>query len=229
MFRQDCTCPALLVSNLLSTCTGLSPISARLSFLFQFLQLWHWPSPRSLATTSGVSVDVLSSGYLDVSVLWVCSDTLCIHVWSGRSQGFPHSEILGSKLVRSSPSLSQRTTSFIASQHQGIHKMLLSRLMLSLPMSIRVFRPVRQTGRTDIRSKKDLYVLDLPAAVRSSATAMSVSHAPDSPLTVLSTHGRPRATQANPFFTMSISKTHTQDRAAKLVSGGPRRPDAGSK
>ena len=32
----------------------------------------HWPGPRSLATTSGVSVDVLSSRYLDVSVPWVC-------------------------------------------------------------------------------------------------------------------------------------------------------------
>src|SRR5271155_6259117 len=30
--------------------------------------MYHWPGPRSLATTSGVSVDVLSSGYLDVSV-----------------------------------------------------------------------------------------------------------------------------------------------------------------
>ena len=28
----------------------------------------HWPGPRSLATTNGVSLDVLSSGYLDVSV-----------------------------------------------------------------------------------------------------------------------------------------------------------------
>ncbi len=28
----------------------------------------HWPDPRSLATTNGVLVDVLSSGYLDVSV-----------------------------------------------------------------------------------------------------------------------------------------------------------------
>jgi hypothetical protein len=26
-------------------------------------QDYHWPGPRSLATTSGVSVDVLSSGY----------------------------------------------------------------------------------------------------------------------------------------------------------------------
>lgn len=31
----------------------------------------HWPGPRSLATTSGVSFDVLSSRYLDVSVPWV--------------------------------------------------------------------------------------------------------------------------------------------------------------
>jgi hypothetical protein len=37
------------------------------------LSLIHdWPGPRSLATTSGVSVDVLSSRYLDVSVPWVC-------------------------------------------------------------------------------------------------------------------------------------------------------------
>ena len=27
-----------------------------------------WPPPRSLATTSGISVDVFSSSYLDVSV-----------------------------------------------------------------------------------------------------------------------------------------------------------------
>ena len=32
----------------------------------------HWPGPRSLATTNGVSVDVLSSSYLDISVHWVC-------------------------------------------------------------------------------------------------------------------------------------------------------------
>ena len=30
-----------------------------------------WAGPRSLATTSGVSIDFLSSGYLDVSVPWV--------------------------------------------------------------------------------------------------------------------------------------------------------------
>jgi hypothetical protein len=37
-----------------------------------------WASPRSLATTRGVSVDFRSSGYLDVSVLPVSSRRLCI-------------------------------------------------------------------------------------------------------------------------------------------------------
>ena len=63
-----------------TTHTGLSPAPARLSRRFWFFLDRHWPGPRSLATTSGVSVDVLSSGYLDVSVprvrladLWIQS------------------------------------------------------------------------------------------------------------------------------------------------------------
>src|ERR1700757_2308154 len=47
---------------------GLSPSLADLSRSFSLSKQGHWPGPRSLATTSGVSVDVLSSGYLDVSV-----------------------------------------------------------------------------------------------------------------------------------------------------------------
>ena len=38
-----------------------------------------WALPRSLAATDGISVDFLSSGYLDVSVPRVPSHTLCIH------------------------------------------------------------------------------------------------------------------------------------------------------
>ena len=68
MFRQDFTCPALLESNMSFVCTGLSPTTAQLSRPFRFILYRHWPGPRSLATTNGVSVDVLSSGYLDVSV-----------------------------------------------------------------------------------------------------------------------------------------------------------------
>jgi hypothetical protein len=68
MFRQGFTCPALLESSSILTRTGLSPAEARLSRRFRLLSMRHWPGPRSLATTNGVSVDVLSSGYLDVSV-----------------------------------------------------------------------------------------------------------------------------------------------------------------
>ena len=67
-------------TNLLSTRTGLSPTMARFSKRFRFLQIGHWPGPRSLATTNGVSVDVLSSGYLDVSVHRVCFIILFIQI-----------------------------------------------------------------------------------------------------------------------------------------------------
>ena len=87
----------------LSTCTGLSPAMAQLSRRFQFLLQGHWPSPRSLATTSGVSIDVLSSGYLDVSVRRVRLLHLCIQYRIPQSGGFPHSDIHGSKVTPTSP------------------------------------------------------------------------------------------------------------------------------
>ena len=60
------------------THTGLSPALALLSRRFCLSNDSHWPGPRSLATTSGVSVDVLSYGYLDVSVPRVPFLPLCI-------------------------------------------------------------------------------------------------------------------------------------------------------
>ena len=42
---------------------GLSPAMADLSRSFAFMSQKHWPGPGSLATTTGVSVDVLSYGY----------------------------------------------------------------------------------------------------------------------------------------------------------------------
>jgi hypothetical protein len=118
------------------TCTGLSPAMAQHSRWFQLSSMKHWPSPRSLATTSGVSVDVLSSRYLDVSVPWVRlkppilfgSLIPSLDNWKSKTSrlglkhccsnpkirdlgvpaiegGFPHSEIRGSKLLRSSPRL----------------------------------------------------------------------------------------------------------------------------
>ena len=66
-----------------------------------------WPPPRSLATTCGISVDVFSSPYLDVSVQAVPSVRLWIHrtVTEYCSAGLPHSVICGSKLMCSSPQL----------------------------------------------------------------------------------------------------------------------------
>jgi hypothetical protein len=61
IFRQDCTCPALLDTSLRASHTGLSPISP--SFPAGSAHPSGSAGPRSLATTSGVSVDFLSSGY----------------------------------------------------------------------------------------------------------------------------------------------------------------------
>ena len=66
IFRQDYTCPALLDMCLKASHTGLSPISP--SFPAGSAHLSASAGPRSLATTRGVSIDFLSSGYLDVSV-----------------------------------------------------------------------------------------------------------------------------------------------------------------
>ena len=92
-------------TSVLSTRTGLSPTMARLSRRFRFLHRGHWASPRSLATTCGVSVDFLSSGYLDVSVRQVRLPTLWIQVGIPQRGGFPHSEIVGSKAAPASPML----------------------------------------------------------------------------------------------------------------------------
>ena len=72
IFRQDYTCPALLNMSSKASCTGLSP---HYGWPFQAIPvaLRGSAGPRSLATTNGVSIDFLSSGYLDVSVPRVCS------------------------------------------------------------------------------------------------------------------------------------------------------------
>ena len=81
MFRQDFTCPALLKDlKKALPIRGYHPLWRAFPDASGCLLTGHWPGPRSLATTNGVSVDVLSSGYLDVSVRRVCFVTLCIQV-----------------------------------------------------------------------------------------------------------------------------------------------------
>ena len=75
-------------ANFQLTCAVLTP---------QIFLLVVWPLPRSLATTSGISVDFFSSPYLDVSVQAVPHVYLCIQYTLTEycSAGFPHSEIHG--------------------------------------------------------------------------------------------------------------------------------------
>ena len=67
------------------TLCGVSSHTLRLSYVVRYavrtpqvLLPVVWPAPRSLATTKGISVDVFSSPYLDVSVQAVPSVHLCI-------------------------------------------------------------------------------------------------------------------------------------------------------
>ncbi len=104
--------------------------------------------PRSLAATRGVSIDFLSSGYLDVSVPRVCfckpmysvykylvdpivSHTLpkeCI-ITTKYQVGCPIQKSMDQSLFSAPHGLSQSITSFIASYCQGIHQTPFSRLI----------------------------------------------------------------------------------------------------
>ena len=110
----------------LFTHTGLSPSMVYLSRYFWFLSFNYWPGPRSLAATSRVSVDILSSGYWDVSVHQVCFLHLCIQCKILLKEvGCPIRKSTDQRVLAPPRGLSQPATSFIASQCQGIHHMLL--------------------------------------------------------------------------------------------------------
>ncbi len=108
----------------LNTRTGLSPTMVQLSNWFRLNLFVYWPGPRSLATTRGISVDVFSSGYLDVSVHQVRLPILCIQIGiPHKGVGFPIRTSMGQRLLAPRHSFSQPVTSFIASIRLGIHQM----------------------------------------------------------------------------------------------------------
>eukprot|EP00828_Plagiopyla_frontata_P005492 TRINITY_DN1221_c0_g1_i5.p1 TRINITY_DN1221_c0_g1~~TRINITY_DN1221_c0_g1_i5.p1 ORF type:complete len:206 (-),score=-29.96 TRINITY_DN1221_c0_g1_i5:24-641(-) len=83
-----------------------------------------WANPRSLAATSGISVDFFSWGYLDVSVPPVCLIHLCIQcMMAGHNpcRVSPFGNLRVKACLAALRSLSQLTTSFIAYRCQGIH------------------------------------------------------------------------------------------------------------
>src|SRR5258706_2977843 len=107
--------------DVISTCTGLSPGIAVFSNSFRFLNEDHWPHPLSLATTNGVSVDVLSSGYMR------CFSSPGLLLWPMDSAknspcglGFPIRKSADRRVLAPHRGLSQLATSFIACARQGI-------------------------------------------------------------------------------------------------------------
>ena len=139
---------------------GYHPLRLCFPDRFQLSHIDDWPGPRSLATTNGVSVDVLSSRYLDVSVPWVClkppmySEVSYLHLITGNPKprgldsniavrtpryeilefqlskvGFPIRKSMDQSFFAAPHGLSQRSTSFIASQRQGIHRTPLRHLI----------------------------------------------------------------------------------------------------
>ena len=85
----------------------LCSVSKCLSVTPRVFLLSVWPPPVSLATTSGISFDFLSSAYLDVSVRRVPFLNLWIQlrIRDSSPRGLPHSEICGSMPISGSPQL----------------------------------------------------------------------------------------------------------------------------
>ena len=99
------------------------------------------PLPRSLATTYGISFDVSSSPYLDVSVQAVPLHMLLIHIWMHE---LLHADCSIRKsadqcLLTTPRCLSQLTTSFFGSQCQGIHSALFFALPFVRLVLLRIF------------------------------------------------------------------------------------------
>ena len=84
----------------------------------------RWADPRSLAATDGISIDFFSCRYLDVSVPCVRLVHLCIQcTMTGHNpcRVSPFGNLRFKACLAAPRSLSQLTTSFIASRCQGIH------------------------------------------------------------------------------------------------------------
>ena len=81
-----------------------------------------WANSVSLAATQEIAFAFSSSGYLDVSVPRVRFSHLWIQCEIPLRVGFPIRKSADQSLFAAPHGLSQRTTSFIASQRQGIHR-----------------------------------------------------------------------------------------------------------
>ena len=129
------------------------------------------------------------------------------------ARGCPIRKFTDQSLFAAPRNISQRTTSFIASQCQGIHQMLLSRL-ITLIIDVHPLAQPRQIGRINKDGLwKDLFSLLL-------IVLRFVCHGPQSSVPVS------RSTQAHkqiPSFTMSISDTPSFYKRRNWLAGRPGR------
>ena len=107
IFRQDITCPALLVARSVPQVSfrvrGYHPLSP--DFPDRSTSANRSANPLSLAATQGISVDFFSSGYLDVSVPRVRLVNLCIQLTIPLQVGFPIRTSWDQSLFANSPRL----------------------------------------------------------------------------------------------------------------------------
>ena len=144
VFAPGFTCPGLLVNRPPAhpPRKGLSPARAPLSSGLRGrtrritpaypAETAVWAAPASLAATEGISVDLFSSGYLDVSIPRVCLPI------AGNPRlapgGFSHSESLGSMAGAPRQGVSPLPASFFAGRCLGIPRVryvVVSHLMLA--------------------------------------------------------------------------------------------------
>ena len=133
--------PPYLICPMVLRIRGCHPY--RWPFQTILLTLQGSAGPRSLATTNGVSIDFLSSGYLDVSVprvrsyspmysgISTCLTPLCT-AYANITEcqvGSPIRTSMDQSLFPAPHGLTQGITSFIASCCQGIHQTPFSRLI----------------------------------------------------------------------------------------------------
>ena len=199
---------------------GYHPLRPCFPDRFRLSLMCHWPDPLSLATTSGVSVDVLSSRYLDVSVPWVCLKPLILFgglipsldnrksKTSSRSRsrsclvspkplsshrrkvlefrlskvGFPIRKSADQSFFAAPHGLSQRSTSFIASQRQGIHRTPL-RHLIALIINVHTLgrmhaAPSRREYRGRTLTRKTSLLRKIEPMARRSGFANRIIHNP---------------------------------------------------
>jgi hypothetical protein len=132
--------------------TGLSPALARLSRRFWYAIFGHWPGPRSLATTNGVSLMSFPPATEMFQFAGFASRPYEFRSGYRMRGGFPHSEIPGSK--------SARLSSGLIAACYVLHRLLAPRhppnaLIITLDRNTR--HPQGQAPRTTVSREDTLF------------------------------------------------------------------------